>query len=475
MKDLLLASPLCALFLFSLLPLSLKLLRKQKEPSAFISAGFALSGIFTALFLLFLIWPEEGKTFFSGALFFGSSQALAGVFLLLAGAVTLLMSLQHPQVDKDKFSEMLFLKMGALTGLLVLLWSGNMLTAFIGLELASLSFYLLIALSRTGVEALKAGFKYFVLGSLAGAFLLYGIAFVLASSGHFDLQRVFEQSPELLNRSRLFALGFVFILTGLWFKTSIFPFQFWLPDVYRGASTPLLVFMAVGLKLAVFVPLFEWTQGLFTKVDMPFFLSLFQWFAVLSVLFGNITALLQKDFKKILLFSTIAHSGYLFMILIASQTGFYMARPALFYYLLLYVLMTAGVFICLRIFEKEDQAELELSSLRNLAERNPFQAFFISLFLLSLAGLPPTGGFIAKVFVFHALIDQGFWWMLFWAVLGSGIGLFYYLKPIALMYMEKEAPLEKEQAFPRFLMPVLIALCVAVLLSGIFPSLFYFG
>ena len=475
MKDLLLASPLCALFLFSLLPLSLKLLRKQKEPLVFISSALALTGIFTALFLLFLVWPEEGpKHFFSGALISGPSQALCGVFLLLAGALTFLMSLQHPQVDKDKFSEILFLKMGALIGLLVLLWSGNMLTAFIGLELSSLSFYLLIALSRTGLEALKAGFKYFVLGSLAGAFLLYGISFVLASSGHFDLQKVFEQTPELLNRSRLFALGFVFILTGLWFKTSIFPFQFWLPDVYKGASTPLLVFMAVGLKLAVFVPLFEWTQGLFTKVDMPFLLSLFQWLAVLSVLFGNIIALLQKDFKKVLLFSTIAHSGYLFMILIASQTGFDMGRPALFYYLFLYMVMTAGVFICLRIFEKQDSAELKLSCLNSLSERHPLQAFFISLFLLSLAGLPPTGGFIAKVFVFQALIDQGFWWMLFWAILGSGIALFYYLKPIALMYMEK-ATLEKEQAFPRFLMPVVIALCCLVLLSGIAPSLFYFG
>ena len=154
--------------------------------------------------------------------------------------------------------------------------------------------------------------------------------------------------------------------------------------------------------------------GSFYKSGYAFFLKPFSMVCGFKCALWKYYSSFAKGFKKILLFSTIAHSGYLFMILIASQTGFYMARPALFYYLLLYVLMTAGVFICLRIFEKEDQAELELSSLRNLAERNPFQAFFISLFLLSLAGLPPTGGFIAKVFVFHALIDQGFWWMLFW-------------------------------------------------------------
>ena len=187
---------------------------------------------------------------------------------------------------------------------------------------------------------------------------------------------------------------------GFLFKISIFPFHFWLQDVYRNSFTPLLVFMATGLKLTVFILLFEWTKNILPLVELTSLLSVFQWLAVLSVLFGNIIALLQTDFKRMLLFSTVAHSGYLLMILIASQNGFYMGKTALFYYLMVYMCMTLGIFICLRPFEKKGTAELNLDELEGLASQKPLHAFLITLFLLSLAGVPPTGGFVAKNFCF---------------------------------------------------------------------------
>ncbi len=478
-SDLFFSSPLWSLFLFSLIPLSLKVLNKNREYSPFILTSFVLAGIFTSLFLLFFIWPEsreEIRYLFSEALIFNRFRALASLVLFLIGAFVILMSLQHPQVDMEKFSEMLFLKLGSLLGLLILLWSGNLLIAFIGLELASLAFYLLIAFGRTGSSALKASFKYFVLGSVASAILLYGISFVLGATGHFDLQRIFQDSPGLITSSRLFALGFVFIVVGFLFKISIFPFHFWLPDVYRGSFTPLLVFMAAGLKLTIFVLLFEWTKNIFTLVELPYLLAFFQWLAVLSVLFGNIIALLQPDFKKMLLFSTVAHSGYLLMILISSQMGASMGRSALFYYLMVYVVMTLGVFVCMRLFEKKGEMDINMNKLRGLAVRKPFYALLITLFLLSLAGIPPTGGFMAKFFVFQSLLDQGFWWMLFWTILGSSIALFYYLKPIAVMYMQKPDSQDDDTFFfPRFLKPVLLLLAGFILVSGLFPALFYFG
>ena len=480
MNDLLLSSPLWSLFLFSLIPLSIKVLNKNKETSVFLSAGFILAGIFSSLFLLLFFWPDSGEeTLFYSALVFNEFRALASFVLLLVGVFVIFMSLRHPQVDESRFSEILFLKSGALLGLLILLWSGNLLMAFIGLELASLAFYLLIALGHTGSLALKASFKYFVLGSVASAILLYGISFVLGAAGHFDLQRIFQQTPELMISSRILVLGLVFILVGFLFKISIFPFHFWLPDVYLGSFTPLLVFMATGLKLTVFVLLFEWTKGIFSLPEMSSLLSLFQWLAVLSVLFGNIIALLQKDLKRMLLFSTVAHSGYLLMILIASQMDSYFGGTALLYYLMVYVCMTIGIFICLRIFERENNVALELSELNNLSRQKPFLAFLITLFLLSLAGIPPTGGFIAKLFVFYGLLDQGLWWMLFWTILGSSIALFYYLKPIVLMYMKESEPPEAQQkqliSFPRFLTPVLLVLAGFILMSGLMPSLFIFG
>lgn len=478
MNDLLLSSPLWSLFLFSLLPLSLKVLNQNRECSVFLSSSFVLVGIFTSLFLLLFFWPSSGmENLFSSALVVNEFRALASFILLLVGIFVVFMSIQHPHVDKNKFSEILFLKTGSLIGLLILLWSGNLLIAFIGLELASLAFYLLIALGRIGSSALKASFKYFVLGSVASAILLYGISFVLGAGGHFDLQKIFQQNPELIVSSRLLVLGLVFILVGFLFKISIFPFHFWLPDVYLGSFTPLLVFMATGLKLTVFVLLFEWTRDIFSFPELSSLLSLFQWLAVLSVLFGNIVALLQKDFKRMLLFSTVAHSGYLLMILIASQMGFYLGQTALLYYLMIYVCMTVGIFICLRLFEKEDDATLNLDELNHMARQKPFYAFLITLFLLSLAGVPPTGGFIAKLFVFYSLLDQGLWWMLFWTILGSSIALFYYLKPIALMYMRKSDLVEEKKidCFPRFLTPALLLLAGFILVSGLFPSLFIFG
>ena len=473
MNDILISSPLLVLFLFSLLPLSIKLFRRNQEASPYLSGGIICGGILVSIFCLFHYWPEvkDPISLFSGSLVFNHFRAIVSLFLLTVGLFVVGMNIKHPQVDKNRFSEILFLEVGALNGLFILLWAGNLLIAFIGLELASLAFYLLIALGRTGSEALKASFKYFVLGSVASAIMLYGISFLMGATGHFDLQAVFQKTPELVNQSRLLAIALVFILGGFLFKVSIFPFQFWLPDVYRGSSTPLLVLMVTGFKLVVFALLFEWTKDMFTQVNLSLLVALFQWLAVLSMLFGNIIALLQKDFKRMLLFSTVAHSAYLFMILQASQMGFAMGKIALLYYLMTYLVLTGGIFICLRPFEKQDDSTLSLSHLEGLAYKKPFHATLITLFLLGLAGIPPTGGFVAKLFVFQALLSQGLWWVLFWTILGSSVALYYYLKPIALMFMKK-ASTEEFNSFPRFLVPALLALATLVLVTGFLPSLF---
>lgn len=478
-NSILLSSPIWTLFLFSLILLTLKVFNKNKEPSVFLVGAFTLIGLLTSFSLLFFIWPSSDNqvyNLFSSALVFNNTRALASALLLFVGIFTVLMSIQHPQVNKDRFSEILFLKLGSIVGFFVLLWSGNLLTAFVGLELASLSFFLLIAMGNTGSYALKSSFKYFILGSVASAILLYGISFMLGSVGHFNLQKIFQNTPELFTSSRLLVLALMFIMVGFLFKISIFPFHLWLTDVYKGSFTPLLVLMATGFKVTVFVLLYEWTKNIFTVIPWNSFLSILQWMAVLSVLFGNIIALLQKDLKKILLFSTIAHSGYLLMILISSQMGFAMGKTALFYYLSMYVCMILGIFICLRPFEKENNIAIDLNELKNLSHHRPFHAFLITVFLLSLAGIPFTGGFTAKLFLFQSLVDQGLWWLLFWTILGSSIALFYYLKPISVMYMGKKLETTKSDChFPGFLLPVVLFLLGVILLGGLAPSLFIVG
>ena len=477
MNDILFSSPLWVLFLFSLLPITWKVLRKNIEPCPFfITVNILLSSLISISLLCYFFNSITSKTktisLFSEHLLLDPMTFWGSLFLFLTSVCVTIMNLFHPQVDKNKFSEILFLQQGSLLGLLLLLWSNNLLTAFIGLEVASLCFYMLIAMGKMGPKSLIAAFKYFILGSVAAAFLLYGIAFVFGATGQFNLQFILEYSPDLFTKSRLLLLGFVLILTGILFKVSIFPFHFWLPDVYKNSFTPLLVLMAVGVKITLFCLLIKWTNDFFLKTNLSFFLALLQWLAILSVLFGNIIALMQKDFKKMLLFSTVAHSGYLLMLVLAGQMGFPMVKSGLLYYLMIYAIMTIGLFISIYSFEKTDSPDVDSKQLKGLAYKNPLQALFITLFLLSLAGIPPTGGFIAKFFVFQSLINQGLWWMIFWTILGSSIALYYYLKPLALMYMEKPDDNSEQKKPPVAFLSLASCLAILIVLSGIFPALF---
>ena len=481
MADLGISTPLWVILVFSLFPLVLKLIRAGREPSPFVLLSGLGLGILASMVGLWWVWPEPGLSLelFSGALLLDAQRAKGTLLLQVLFLVVMTTSAFHPQLRLQKFSEILFLKMGALAGLMLLLWSKNMLVSFVSLEMASMAFYLLLALALAP-GALRSAFMYFVLGSVAAAVLLYGMAFVFGSTGTLDWLYILDHNPELLSRSRLLLLGLVLVVVGFLFKLAIFPFQFWMPDLYHSSPVPLLVFMAGGFKVSVFVLLFQWTEGLFVFMEGEVLLLVFQWMAVLSVLFGNIAALMQPDIKKMLLFSSVAHSGYLLMILITGGTGEGEASGgALLYYLMVYVLMLAGAFICLRPFENKDQAFLPLNQLKARAFRQPFAAFFLMLFLFGLAGLPPTGGFIAKLLLFKVLLSQGLAWMVFWLILGSAIGLFYYLRPVALMYMHKNpsppsSVPEKQREVKKD--PVAFfwaaALGLALVLSGLFPSLF---
>ncbi len=479
MWDLKVSLPLWLVAVVSLVPLVLKLARSSREPSPFVLLSVVGLGILGSVGGLLWLWPEPGASLelFSGALILDAQRAKGT--LLLQGLALMVMSTAafHPQMRGQKFSELLFLKMGALVGLMLLLWSKNMMVSFVSLEMASMAFYLLLALGRTE-GALKAAFMYFVLGSVAAAILLYGMAFVFGSTGSLDFLYVLNHSPDLLNKSRLLLLGLVLVGLGFLFKVSVFPFQFWMPDVYHSSPVPLLVFMAGGFKVAVFILFFQWMENLFTFMESDTLLFVFQWMAVLSVLFGNVAALMQKDIKKMLLFSSVAHSGYLLMILVTGAGGAELAGRALSYYLMIYVVMMAGAFVCLRSFEdRAGGAGLPFHQLSSLAPRHPLQAFCLMVFLFCLAGLPPTGGFIAKLVLFEVLLDQGFVWMLFWLILGSVIGLVYYLKPVAVMYMEKppaSLPEKNKEPGERNTLACAWALTLSlvVLISGVFPAWF---
>ncbi len=471
MSDIMLSVPLWGVFLLSLVPLTLKLFNKNKEPHVAIVSGVSILGLILCAISITYHLSEEALFLFSSFLMLDPFRAWISLILIALTFFVILVSPFHPQVNQKHISEILFLYLNALVGLLVLTWSNNMLIAFIGLELASMAFYLLIALGCTGKIALTGAFKYFVLGSLAGIVMLFGIAF-LSPVGHFDLSRLLHENYLMLEKSWILKCSVLFIFVGFLFKVSLFPFQFWLVDVYESSFTPLLVFMAGGMKLAVFTALFSWTKDTNGVLDFTFFLSSMQWIAVLSVFFGTLGALWQKDLRKMLIFSTIAHSGYLLMLLITSFNGADFASSALFYYLILYAMTTMGAFFCLFHLEKKDTVGVNLTLLKDVRNQNPLNNILITVFLLSLAGIPPTGGFVAKLFLFQNLIDRGFWWMLFWAILASACALVFYLKPLVFLFLEKHNPKTSLPPVKKsyFMLSINTLLALLVIWFGLFPK-----
>lgn len=452
--------PVWSLSFFSFIPLILKTINKNREPHQRVVLGIHFMGIFTSLGLFFLLgFDDRHPVLFS--LRFGVFESGACVLAALAALQCIPLFSRNQWIDKNQLTESLFLFSHVLVGVYIFSLSQDLMTAFIGLETASLVLYLLIAFVPKAKFSLEASIKYFVLSSFAGILFLYGLSFIFGVSGDLAVAALGEAGNQFY---RFFFLGLGFLLVGLLFKMSIFPFQFWLPDVYQGALTPVTSFMATGLKSAVILFIGRVFSPVFINNERAeILLMVLGMFSVLTVLFGNILALRQHFLKRLVAFSSLGHSGYLLMALVGI---FSLKVPdffPLFYYLSAYIFMTGGAFACIQCLE-EKHFQPELKDLAGLFKTNPLFALGFSLFLLGLAGMPPFFGFFAKVALFKPLIASGHWWMLFWALVASAIGLYYYIKPLTYMSeSSKRSPLHLS-----WNMKTLFVFCVMGTLLGAF-------
>lgn len=444
--DFVYTTPLWSIALFSFLPLLIKAIARGKEmrPLWVISVAF-VSFCFSIIALVSLGYTNQ--LVFSNLLRLDQPAWLFSIALLFMGIMTLhlLLGKKNHVVHDKFFSEFVFLFMNSVLGLCLITWSNNLISAFIAIEYISLCFYLMIPLAKDRLSSIEAGLKYFVLGSVAAAILLLGISFVYISSGSFDFNVILHHSQVLIQKNRLFVLGLSFICIALLFKVAIFPFQFWLPDVYQGSATPLAAFMSSAVKASVLILLLKLVFfGGFITHSGQSLTVLFQWLAILSLIVGHVSALFQDNFKRLLIYSSIGHAGYIIMNLLSPDL---FSVSSLFYYLISYGVIQIGAMAHIMFFEGEETTGHSMQSLKGLFKHKPFYALSLTWFLLNLAGIPPTAGFFAKLFVFEAVIQKGLWWMLFWGVVGSAVGLAYYLKPIILMFTlpekEKEVQFEK--------------------------------
>lgn len=441
---------------------SLDLIYKRLNHS--LATSLSLIGYFIALLILIFNWNIKGETFY-GLYIRDSFSTLLQAFMLLLTMALLVFNYGYYKNKRSLYGEFYYILSFALIGGMFLVSSYNLVVLYVALEAVSISFYILTALLRSDFNSKEGAFKYLMLGGLSIALASYGAGFMYLYSGSLDLRYILTHVGE---GEYLLILGLVLFLIGFAIKIGAVPFHFWLPDAYQGAPTPITAYMASVGKLAFFAPLVRL---------MPYIQEHFAYawittvgvISALTMLYGNLVALVQKDVKRLLAYSSIAHSGYIMAgIAVAKVIGL----KAVIYFLLAYSLMGFGSFMILALLERIPNWESRLDQFSGLRSSIPWLAFSFMLMLLALLGVPPTVGFVGKALVFMALSFGKLWWLAFIMILSTGISTGYYLRITALMFM-KEANGIYKYSFSNMEKLMIILITILIVLLGAVPIILW--
>jgi NADH-quinone oxidoreductase subunit N len=436
-NDLLLVSSMIVLFLVSLVPITVKILRRNREQNPLATLTQGLIGIIAAIALL-VVFSQSGRTAFNEGLLFDGITLWMGSIALVACGAAMAMMYENPATKGRQFSELIFLTMSSALGMLILVSAVDLLLIFIGLELMSLSLYLMIGMSHEEKLSKEAAFKYFVLGSFASAIFLFGVSFVFGSTGTTNILAFMEKAPTLIQGNLIFLVGITMVVVGFCFKVSIAPFHAWTPDVYQGAPSPITAFMATAVKTVSFAAFLRViaTRSLTGSMNLFDFL---QWLAVLTMIVGNLAAIVQSNLKRMLAYSSISNSGYILIGVITAGVSENAAVGAssVIFYLMSYSIMTIGAIAVAAMMERTESHIVNVEDLAGFAKNHPGLAICFTIFMLSLAGIPPTFGFFGKFYLFNAAVGEGLIWLAIWGVINSVISVYYYLRPIVVMYMKE--------------------------------------
>ena len=386
---------------------------------------------------------------------------------LLSAVMTVLMSGSYLRVEGVRAGEYCFLILCATLGMMFMASGIDLITLFIGLETMAIAFYILAGFLKPSERSNEAAVKYFLLGAFSLGLLLYGMSLLYGATGTTSLNGI---AAALANgeRSLVLILALILIGAGMGFKIAAVPFHMWAPDVYEGAPTPVTAFLSVGSKAASFAMLLR-----IFFVGLPFLVSdwqtLFWVLAAITMTVGNIAAITQTNTKRMLAYSSIAHAGY---VLVGVVAGTERGITATLVYLWVYLFMQLGAFAILAMLRRQDVVGDELKDLSGLYFRKPFAAIAMLIFMLSLGGIPPTAGFMGKVWVFGAAIDQGFIWLAVIGVVNSAISLYYYYRIIVFMWL-KEETLGSDIEMSPGIATVLGIAVVGSIFFGIFPDMLF--
>jgi NADH-quinone oxidoreductase subunit N len=406
---------------------------------------------------------EIETTLFNGMLIQDGFSTFFQVLFLFLGLFAISQAYDYLRRRGIERGEYYVLLLFSISGMMLMASAGDLMMIFLALELLSIPLYVLAGFARPEPESEESSLKYFLLGAFASGFLVYGIALVFGSTGTTELGEIIEHLRAASEISALFIVGGGLILIGLGFKVAVVPFHMWTPDVYEGAPSSVTSFMSVGAKAAGFAALLRIFISAFPEAGAVWG-PLTIWIAVLTMIWGNVAAIAQKNIKRMLAYSSIAHAGFIFMALPAAahQGVTAQATSAALFYLIAYAIANLGAWGVVITLERLEGKGLDIDDYAGLGKRRPALAAMMTLFMLSLTGVPPTVGFLGKFYLFQAVIDSELVGLALIAILTSLISAYYYLRVVVVMYMRSGEPEVRSEGF----------LNATVWLTGVFTLLF---
>jgi NADH-quinone oxidoreductase subunit N len=464
--ELLLALPVVSLAAYGVLSMLLVPFLSSRSLAAVSLVGLGVTG--ATLYRLWTDWVSGGPMETAYGMIRIDGFGLFFSFILLIVAVlTLLLSMSFLEREHADQGEFYPLIMFCLAGMFLMLHTNHLRMVLIGLEIFSLALYVLTGLTRGRVRSVEAALKYFLLGAFSSGFMVYGMALLYGATGSLDMLRI--GSVAASEPGPMLWLGMGLVLIGLVFKIGVVPFHQWVPDVYEGAPTNVTGFMAAATKTVAIAVLLRFLIGAF-GAQSETWIPLIKWLAILTMTVANVVALAQTNLKRLLAFSSIAHAGYLLIAVVCRPEQ---GVSAILFYLTSYAFMTVGAFAVLAAVGRGDaerESGYNLSDWAGLGWKRPMLGLAMCIFLFSLAGIPPTGGFLGKYVVFQAAIQSEQYLLAVIGVLNAAIAAYYYLRIVVSMYMTEDETDELPLPVSPLMAVVMIVSVVGVIYLGIAPG-----
>jgi NADH-quinone oxidoreductase subunit N len=450
------------LIVISVLPIVLLYLGLYKMQKALLPV--TIIGLLIALGLAVAQWNDGAVPIYHGMMLFNNFSIAFSSVAILSTILILLLSKGYFEKISSHIAEYYAIILFSLAGIIVMVSYYNLTMLFIGIEIMSVSLYILAGIKKNDFASNEAALKYFLMGAFSTGFLLFGFTLIYGASGSFGLENIQNYVITHQAISPLLCTGVILVIVGLCFKVGVAPFHFWTPDVYEGSPSLITAFMSTVAKtasFAAFLRLFATCFPLITNIWQPGLIAI----AVITLFLGNITALYQQSFKRMLAYSSISHAGYLLFAILALGAN---SANTILVYATAYSVASIIAFGALILIQQETNSD-SFDSFNGLGKKNPFLAFVLTIAMLSLAGIPLTAGFIGKFFAFNMVMSQYHIVLLIIAVINAIISIFYYFRVIVAMYFRSA---EREQiAVPPYYVFVLGFAALATIVIGIYPQL----